>query len=318
MKIIFHCYQLSVRGTEVAIYDYADYNEKFLGNESIIITPQKANHSESAINKFKQRFKSVLFYSSGELESLVSKLDSDIFYVQKSGELDSIMVQNIKNCVHVVFRNFQPHGDVYAYISEWLAKDSGGEKSKFVPYMVSLPSINSNLRDKLNIPYEAIVIGRHGGADSFDIKFVKEVILDIVDKRSDIYFLFLGTNEFGGNWFKKRNPRIIFLPPTSDLEYKTMFINTCDAMLHARYRGETFGLAVAEFSIRNKPVMTYSLSEEKAHIFELGDKGLYYSNSRELESLLLNFKTTDKNWDCYSEKFSPENVMKKFKEVFLS
>lgn len=36
---------------------------------------------------------------------------------------------------------------------------------------------------------------------------------------------------------------------------KTTFINTCDAMLWARHDGETFGLAIGEFSSKNKPVI---------------------------------------------------------------
>ena len=36
MNIVFHSNQLSLRGTEVAIYDYARYNEEYLGNNSII------------------------------------------------------------------------------------------------------------------------------------------------------------------------------------------------------------------------------------------------------------------------------------------
>ena len=43
-----------------------------------------------------------------------------------------------------------------------------------------------------------------------------------------------------------------------DLNYKVKFINTCDAMIHARAMGETFGLAVAEFSKKNKPVIFVS------------------------------------------------------------
>jgi hypothetical protein len=38
MKILFHSNQLALRGTEVALYDYAHYNENFLGNESLIVS----------------------------------------------------------------------------------------------------------------------------------------------------------------------------------------------------------------------------------------------------------------------------------------
>ena len=41
-----------------------------------------------------------------------------------------------------------------------------------------------------------------------------------------------------------------------DLNKKVEFISSCDAMIHARQMGETFGAAVSEFSIKNKPVIT--------------------------------------------------------------
>ena len=37
-KIAFHSNQLCIRGTEVALFDYAHYNETILGNKSYIIS----------------------------------------------------------------------------------------------------------------------------------------------------------------------------------------------------------------------------------------------------------------------------------------
>ena len=37
---------------------------------------------------------------------------------------------------------------------------------------------------------------------------------------------------------------------------KVRFIQTCDMMIHGRTVGETFGIAIGEFSFYNKPVMT--------------------------------------------------------------
>ena len=36
MKVLFHTHTLNFRGTAVAVYDYAKYNQEILGNESII------------------------------------------------------------------------------------------------------------------------------------------------------------------------------------------------------------------------------------------------------------------------------------------
>ncbi len=45
MKIAFHSNQLSIRGTEVVLFDYAHYNKLLLGNESFIIS-RKPNLSK--------------------------------------------------------------------------------------------------------------------------------------------------------------------------------------------------------------------------------------------------------------------------------
>jgi hypothetical protein len=58
----------------------------------------------------------------------------------------------------------------------------------------------------------------------------------------------------------------------------------------------------------------------RAHIDMLGDKALTYKNKEELLSYLLQIDkqyVKDVEWDCYSIKFSPKNVINKFKEVFI-
>ena len=58
-----------------------------------------------------------------------------------------------------------------------------------------------------------------------------------------------------------------------DLVEKVEFINTCDAMLWARGAGETFGLSIAEFSSKNKPVIAMQVGD-LAHVHIMGDMGL--------------------------------------------
>jgi Fe-S oxidoreductase len=53
-KIAFHSNQLSIRGTEVALFQYAKYNEEILGNKSVIFT--FPNKDMGAFEKFKERY----------------------------------------------------------------------------------------------------------------------------------------------------------------------------------------------------------------------------------------------------------------------
>lgn len=313
MKIAFHSNQLSLRGTEVALYDYARYNEEYLGNDSVIFAkhPDVWNYSHpSAIENFKKRF-SVFFYNNfNEVEKILDNNNVDVFYAIKAGINDGVISKNRKSVNHVVFQNNQPHGNVYAYVSEWLGNRYN---SPFVPHMVTLPEINEDLRTELNIPKDAIVFGRHGGTETFDINFAKEVIIETVRKDKNKYFLFMFTDKFIDH------PQVIHLDGNQDLIYKTKFINTCDAMLHARVVGETFGLAVAEFSIRNKPIITFGGNQrETAHLQMLGDKALKYYDKQDLSNIINCFKPEqDKDWNAY-RNYNPEKIMDKFKEVFLT
>lgn len=315
MKIAFHSNQLCLRGTEVALYDYAHFNEVLLGNSSIVVTPRTSPyHEREAVERFISRFPVLLYNSAAELETILQKEGVDVLYCIKAGFNDGLVATCCKTVVHCVFKYYEPHGQVYAYISKWLANDASGGACPFVPHMVHLPDDRLDLRGELGIPPEAVVFGRHGGSDTFDLSFVHLVVREIAAARQDIYFLFLNTLPFC-----ELHPRIIHLPGTADVVRKTRFINSCDAMLHARHSGETFGLSIGEFSIRNKPIVTWTGSHERAHLGILGDKGIYYNSAEQLiERLMLFEKHPEKSWDCYSSLFAPAAVMEQFNAVFLS
>lgn len=317
MNIVFHTNQLSLRGTEVAMYDYAHHNEILLGNKSVILTknPSVWKYSdEKAIEKFKQRFNVIFYDNVNQIEGILDDQKADVFYTLKAGLIDDVISKKHKTVVHAVFQYEQPHGNVYAYVSEWLSK-LYGNRHPFVPHMIDLPNHNDNFREELGIPKNAIVYGRYGGYETFDIAFAKVAAMEATQKRSDVYFLFMNTERFSNESFKN----IIYLDGTADLYQKVKFINTCDAMLHARHKGESFGLAIGEFSVRNKPILTCRNAVDKAHFDLLGSTGIYYSSQSELLNLLLNpeFLQYKSLWNCYYN-YSPEKVMTKFKNVFLS
>jgi hypothetical protein len=311
MNIAFHSNQLSLRGTEVALYDYANYNETILGNRSIIISKDISVWPYSdvkAIEKFKNRFDVFLYKNFNEVESILNNKKIDVFYAQKAGFNDGVISKGRKTVIHSVFQYYEPHGDVYAYISNWLGDQYN---SPSVPYIVNLPKENGNLRLELGIPEGALVFGRHGGKETFDIPMAIEAVIEVANENPNIYFIFMYTDKFIDL------PNVIHLEGSSDLHYKVKFINTCNAMLHARKVGETFGLAIAEFSMRNKPVITYGGSmRDNAHISMLGDKAIKYKSKSDLINILINFKNTNKDCNIYKD-YNPEKIMHIFNDVFL-
>lgn len=313
-RVLFLDRTLCERGTSVATYDYADCNETVLGNQSVVVGLSGSKRfSES---KYRRRFDIRLVEDMAGVAKVARETGCEFAYMQKSGEWDGMLVDGVPNLIHVVFPHRQPHGDVYAYISGWLANEMG-HGDPHVPYMVRLPHHGEDMRAELGLGCE-FVFGWYGG-NNFNIPFARDAVVRAACGRGDVVFLFMNHEPFC------ELPNVRFLRATADPAEKVRFINTCDAMVHARNQGETFGLAIAEFSLRNKPVVTYSFKRpidvkpELAHIEMLGDTGIYYDDGDDLEGILTSLTHADiagRDWNRY-ERFTPESVMADFNRVFL-
>ena len=110
---------------------------------------------------------------------------------------------------------------------------------------------------------------------------------------------------------------INYLSATVDTVEKAKFLATCDAMLHARWHGETFGLAVGEFAVLGKPVLTFSESRERAHLEMLGNQSLRYRHAGELMKILKDFRPHRTQGTEYEIFGDPKVVMKLFQKKFL-
>ena len=315
LTVAFHTDQIDVRGTCVSLYDYAHHNETLLGNKSVVVTSTEHMHRNDmiAVDKFRKRFP-VFFYTGREhLEEILVGEKCDVLYCIKYGTNDGFVSNKVKTVVHAVFDLSQPHGEVFAVVSKNLA-----DKYNYplhVPHMIShKPSATGeNLREELGISITDIVIGRYGGQDTFNLEFVRQSIKNIVRTRSDIYFLFINTPVFD------THKQVIFMDKIVTEDEKNKFICTCDAHLEASTLGHTFGLAMGEFSVNNKPIIAYNGKMWNTnHLDILKDKGIYFKNAEEFEEVIKNFKPiVGKDLNCYKD-FSPEIVMEKFQKVFLT
>lgn len=312
MKIAFYSPHLCLRGTTVAMFGYAFHNQALLGNESIIFYERSHQHNHpSAISRFNKHFQCIAIDNIMSLDAALERLKADAVYIPKVGRRDERVANACKSLIHCIGVVNEPHGTKYAYGSEWLSQVCSNSTLPFVPYMIDLPPVDTNLRTTLGIPANATVLGRTGGLDSWNIAWAGEAVKHSLSRRPDLFYLFQNTPNF------LKHPRIIHIPASASVFWKTMFINTCDGMLHVRSEGESFGLACGEFSVRNKPIITYSNSPERSHISILGDRGIYYSDQGNLQEKLRTFvRQPAKDWNCY-RAFNPADVMRKFQEVYL-
>lgn len=310
--------KLTLRGTEIAMYDYADYNEKILNNKSLIITrdfnliKHEWDVSEEAYYKFNKRFNIEYYNNQQDIDKIVQKYNLTHLYIIKAGNYDNLISTKCKNLIHCVFTSKFKHGEIYSVISKNV-NDYCETIYPVVPHMIRVHDSNENLRNFLKIPEDALVFGRYGGKETFDIDFVKECIKNILNERENIYFIFLNTDHF------YNNEKLIYLEGTTNMEFKKQFINTCDAMIHARINGETFGLSCGEFAICEKPIITFNSKIERNHIDILKEKAIIYNNYKELYEIMNTFYK-----DKYDMKnngyinYTPENVMNIFNEIYLS
>ena len=228
----------------------------------------------------------------------------------------ALPARGIPLLVHAVFSAKHPWPNAtFARISAVVPAASSA--IPVVPYPVA-PAIEGgpDLRASLGIPADATVFCRHGGMPTFNVPFVRTAVARFAERRPDVYFVLLNTPRLDS----KARANVVHLPAIFDEAKKAAFIRSCDAMLHARAEGETFGMAVAEFSVHNKPVLTYARAPAAArhHLDTLGSKAIVYKSEAHLLRLLGEFNRTDarlRDWNAY-RPYAPAAVMRTFARAF--
>ncbi|KAJ1456743.1 hypothetical protein M885DRAFT_616099 [Pelagophyceae sp. CCMP2097] len=329
-RLAFYLGPLNERGTHVATFDYADFAETLLGAKTVaLLYVRPANDAgasavyKGVFAKFEARFPGALFPLNPR--GFTDGPDGEAAALEQLAAINAILLRaaathvlhmhyghvawlthpsvisramparTAVTCVHAVFEAIQPHGDRYARISRSVP---AATDVAVVPYV-------------LGIPAGATVFGRHGGRDTFDIPFVRDVVVDVA-RRSAAMPGPLPSN-------------IIFLDGTAEDAAKSAFVLTCDAMLHARTFGESFGLSVAEFAAHGRPVLTSSVhtngGDARHHLEALGERGTYYADAATLHDALMNFdRASVRRSAAYyagAAYDSPVEVMEQFAHAFI-
>jgi len=315
MNIAFYVDEMNLRGVANSTYQFAYQNKKFLKNKSIIFYNKKNyRNKNNVIKKFQSKFRVVGISEFKEIENYKDKFLIDYIYVQKGGNKDNWVSNKIKTLVHGVYpqKINQVHGYRFAYVSEWLSKNFSNNKIPFVPLITEVSKTKENLKKKLKISRDKLVLGCYGGESSFDLKFVQSAIKTVTNKRKDIIFLFLNINKFCNH------KQIKFLKGTTDENLKKKFINTCDAMIYGRSLGESFGLSCGEFAIENKLIISYKFNRHRSHSYNITSKQfIEYKSYKSLVKILLNLKKKSSIYKNKYQNYSNKKMIKVFQNVFL-
>lgn len=312
MKVAFDAAALNERGTSVATYDYAR-GCGLSGVEPLVLYDLAAEHNPVVMARFADAFELAGYKSPEDRARIVREARAEVYYKLKFDYFDAALVPGVLNAVHCAFDFDRPHGDVYAYVSEWLSDHAARGRQPFVPHIVELPPAGENFRAAWGIPQDALVVGRYGGSTTFDIKFAQDAVRNIVEARPDIWFAFVNTEKFCDH------PRVLFKAPLIDPQQKADYIGSCDIMLHARSIGETFGLAIAEFAAGGRPFLCWAGGRDRNHIWMQTNPDFVYRGQGDLERKLLALQ----KHDCVIaggpvRDFESARVIPKFIDVFLS
>jgi hypothetical protein len=317
----FHTKQLTERGTEVALFDYALAAQERLGHQARVYVPAETPKLIPDVRaRFEQYFEVVLYRSTSEISC-------DALYVIKRG-FPGRVTEKIPELVHAFHDASHPHGHRFGTVSDWVSHTAAWNlrlprgriftipkprKPPVVPHIVTLPDLDADLREELSIPEEAVVFGRHGGEGTFNIDFVRRAICDVLPLRDELWFLLVNVDRFCDH------PRVVHLPLMTDRRDVRRFVNTCDYMIHAHLLGETFGLAVAEFAYVGAPVMTFIGSPRLAQLDLLSDHLLLAYT--EYGDVYKDFMTLPRRTEAcptdVAERYGVEAVMSRFHDVFL-
>jgi len=215
--------------------------------------PENRTEAMRRFDYFKEKGQ-LIVTTKNEMETAMKMIKIDVCYIYLAGfENEREMIpKDIPSITHCIFSGMVKLGDVHTVISNSVPHQPNSD-TRVLPNMLVVMNHTDDLRNTLHIPKDAVVFGRYGALHTFSIPWVKETVVRYAKKHPEVWFLFMNTQPFSD---MRELSNIVYIRGSSDLSLKRAFINTCDAMLHGRIDGETFGCAVGEFAVCGKPILT--------------------------------------------------------------
>ena len=202
VAFLVHLSAASPRAADTAAFDYADQGEQLLGFTAYIVLLSTDGAPAPLVERFRDRFRDRVLELDSEIEDSLPLLQAHgitHLYIYKFGHearpsLAQLSGRGVRLLVHAAFDGRTPHGDAYARVSPCVR---GG--APVVPHVVRRRDPDGpDLREELGIPYDALVFGRHGGYDGFDLPTAQQAVLRVAAAAPATFFIFAHTAPFGG------------------------------------------------------------------------------------------------------------------------
>ncbi|MEO1329950.1 MAG: hypothetical protein AAFW46_09830 [Pseudomonadota bacterium] len=321
MRLAFCPIELKMRGGTVKVLNYARAARDVLGIEPVVLFDPSASAPGMVAEFERATIPLHAVDREVDLRRQTEGLKLDVAYRSMTGPPGDNWPACARRAMHTVFR-FR-HGPLpedlrHAYISDWLAHWADGGRSAAAPHVVALPEPSPEgvraMRERCGAPADALLLGRLGGFEEFDLEFAQAAVREALERRSDLWFAFVNTKPF------VEHPRAAFLPPIAALQEKADFFSACDASIHARRRGESFGNAIAESLAMDRAVLAWEGGLDRNHVWMLEGAGTLYRTKRDLLDRLLNLTAAELKgeWSTRVAAFRPEAAIRRFESVFLA
>lgn len=250
-----------------------------VGIRTLVAVPHSEQNHIPSIDEMKKLGIEIELYKDFEsLKSIANSYGISHSLFVHDGRYNNLWIPNTKHLVYAVFNHFEPHGHVYAYVSQWLFKHALRKKvgrspnsilteqsetdSPFsidkttkvtwVPHtVIPLEGDGKYFKSYFGIPDGFFLIGRIGGYTEFNDPLIHEGLMRLVESDDSIYVVLINTRPF------YLHPRIKYIGFISE-NLKWDFYAACDLFLNGRLMGESFGFSIVEPLMLGKPIIAPS------------------------------------------------------------
>lgn len=276
-RVAFLLDRLGCTCKDRVLKECASLCEGHIGAPVTIFAPEHA--ANTALPDFLSRFTVVLLQSPGDVDRAIQRLGITVVYTTSTSLAQwptacRVVLHLLENPANMEVLSSP---NVNVMVADASLNDRLGTQYRVLPLCVNgpCPDVHDDLRARFNIPNDAVVFGAY--SETLEMQEAKAAILWVASNLpASRFFLLWGVQPFGPSM-----PNVIFIEQSTP-EAQQMFVNTCDALVHARVDGDALGLECAEFASTGRRVITWKRARSRGHIGVLGRNAVVFDGFADL------------------------------------
>lgn len=302
MRIVHHSKTIGYAGTDRTAQLFVKYLNKLPNIEAFLV--YRANDDTSRLEECKATIGEQYlipyehehqpkalppyFPKSDNLVEVLASLQPDIFHIHRGGHPEWPGMKSICPTAKFVETNIfagidlSPDIDLHIYISNFIAVRAHllhGKPGPILlnptekPFITDFAAARFDLRRRLFLPDDAIVLGRVGRPDNFD-PIALNAFQIVVARHPNAYYAVVNPCNRWREVVERQNIKnVVFLPKiVNDVEL-SMFYGGIDIYAHARVDGECQPCNLNEAMYHGVPVVTHVADTYQGHVEQVNESG---------------------------------------------